>query len=105
MYKYWKVVVITLTVLGVFCILTFHIWIWALVYFMLGTPAIQDFEAALYFSTTTFTTLGIGDIFIDKDWRLLTSFEAANGMILFGWSTAFIFEVVSTLYKEDAGGR
>jgi voltage-gated potassium channel Kch len=55
----------------------------------------------LYFSTTTFTTVGYGDVFLDKEWRLLSAFQSANGFIMFGWSTAFIFEIMSKLYKEE----
>lgn len=68
--------------------------VWAMVYSMLG--AIPDFDEALYFSTVTYTTLGYGDVVLDAQWRLLSSFEAANGIIMFGWTTALI--VVSIRY-------
>lgn len=62
----------------------------------------------MYFSMVTFTTLGYGDITLGGDWRLLASFEAANGIIMFGWTTALIVaylqRMISTLYgKDDAG--
>jgi Ion channel len=47
----------------------------------------------------TFTTLGYGDITLDKDWRLLSSFEAANGLLMFGWSTALVFTAVQWIYR------
>ena len=59
-------------------------------------------EAALYFSTSAFTTLGMGDVVLSDEWRLMGSIEAANGFLLFGWSTAFIFEVMSQLYRKEA---
>jgi hypothetical protein len=31
---------------------------------------------------------------MSPEWRLLGSFEAANGMLMFGWSAAFIFEAM-----------
>ena len=99
--RHWKVVLITMTVFGVFCACTIEIWIWAIVLWVLGAAPIGTFEEALYFSTSTFTTVGYGDLVLDKQWRLLASFEAANGMILFGWSTAFIFDVVLKLYDAD----
>lgn len=49
-------------------------------------------------STVTFTTLGFGDITLDENWRLLSSFEAANGLLMFGWSTALIFAAVQWVY-------
>ena len=45
----------------------------------------------------TLSTLGYGDIVLNTRWRLLASFEAANGLFLFGWSTALIFAVVQRL--------
>ena len=97
--KHWKIPILVTAVLGVFVAHIVQIWIWAAFYLFIGT--LPDFEEALYFSTSTFTTVGFGDIFLDKTWRLLSSFQSANGFILFGWSTAFIFEVMSKLYEDD----
>jgi voltage-gated potassium channel Kch len=65
---------------------------WAITYSMLY--AVSDFEKALYFSTVTYTTLGYGDVVLDAQWRLLSSFQAANGIIMFGWTTALIVVVI-----------
>ena len=69
---------------------------WAAAYLALG--AIQGVEASLYFSTVTFTTLGYGDVVLKDQWRLLASFEAANGIIMFGWTTAIILAAVQRIY-------
>ena len=90
-----------ITVLGVFLTHIVQIWIWALLFYYLEPNTLPTFEAALYFSTSSFTTVGFGDVYLDENWRLLSSFEAANGFILFGWSTAFIFEILSKLYKDE----
>ena len=95
----WRSPLLVVTVLGVFCAHIVQIWLWALFY--LGINALPNFEEALYFSTSTFTTVGFGDVVLDKDWRLISSFQSANGFILFGWSTAFIFEIVSKLYRDE----
>ena len=100
-FKHYKVILITITVFGVFCANVVQIWVWAAAFLFLEAEPIQTFEEALYFSTSSFTTAGYGDLVLSKEWRLMGSFEAANGMILFGWSTAFIFDVVSKLYKKD----
>jgi Ion channel len=70
--------------------------IWAITY--LALDAIQTLEQALYFSIVTFTTLGFGDITLSESWRLLASLEAANGIIIFGWSTAIVMAAVQKLY-------
>lgn len=104
-YRFWRVIMITKTVLGVFLANIVEIWIWAVFFLGVQADGINDFETALYFSTSSFTTVGFGDVYLLHDWRLLGSFEAANGMLLFGWSTAFIFDVVSKLYKDDDFGK
>jgi hypothetical protein len=48
----------------------------------------------VYFAFVNYTTLGYGDIVPVKDWQLLGPMTAMNGVLLFGWSTAVIFEVL-----------
>jgi len=83
-------------VMWLFLATVLEVWAWALLYIILG--AISSFEEAVYFSTVTFTTLGFGDITLGKEWRLLSSFEAANGLLMFGWSTALVFAAVQWVY-------
>ncbi len=70
----------------------------AAVYLAVG--AIPDPETALYFSIVTFTTLGYGDVTLDTGWRLLASFQAANGTIMFGWTTAIVMAVIHRIVAE-----
>jgi len=86
---------IVVVVLGLVGIHTVEIWLYALVYFIQG--ALPDFESALYFSTASFTTIGYGDVVLDKQWRLVSAIEGANGLLLFGWSTAFLFSVTARM--------
>ena len=78
--------VILLGVFGIFALHTAEIWSYAALYRMLGE--IRAFTDALYFSTTA--SLGFGDIVLSSRWRLISAVEAANGVILFAWSTAFL---------------
>jgi hypothetical protein len=72
----------------------------------LKLAALTTLEKAVYFSTVTFTTLGFGDITLDEEWRLLSSFEAANGLLMFGWTTALVFAAVQWVYAgRKYGGR
>jgi voltage-gated potassium channel Kch len=71
---------------------------WAITYVVID--AIPNLEKALYFSTVTFTTLGYGDITLNEDWRLLGAFEAANGSIMFGWTTALVVALVHTFFTQ-----
>lgn len=88
-------VLVVIVVLGIFAIHTLEIWSYAVVF--LGIGAIDRFEPALYFSTVTFSSLGYGDIVLPPDWRLFGAIEAANGLILFAWSTAFLISLMSRL--------
>lgn len=97
----WEIPLMVFTVLGVFMTHIVQIWIWAILFYYLEPITLNTFEAALYFSTSSFTTVGFGDVYLDEKWRLLSAFESANGFILFGWSTAFIFEIISKLYKDE----
>jgi hypothetical protein len=64
---------------------------------------IEGFEKAIYFSAVTFTTLGYGDVVLDGSRRLLSSLEAINGIIMFGWSTAIVIAAVQRVYlRQDA---
>jgi len=99
--RHWKIPLLVFAVLGTFSAHIVQIWIWAIFYIYIGE--MQTLEEALYFSTSSFTTVGFGDIYLDENWRLVSSFQSANGFILFGWSTAFIFEVMSRLYEDEIG--
>lgn len=65
---------------------------WSLAYAILNVvPAGTD---VLYFAFVNYTTLGYGDVVPVERWRLLGPMAAMNGVLLFGWSTAVIFEVL-----------
>ncbi len=75
--------------------------IWAFAYYALHDLTDFDtFEKAMYFSLVTFTTLGYGDITISSTHRIIAGFEAINGILLIGWSTAFMFSVVQFFYNR-----
>ncbi|MGY8685774.1 potassium channel family protein [Bradyrhizobium sp. UFLA05-153] len=71
---------------------TLEILVWALAYRVVG--AAPDGSELLYFTFVNYTTLGYGDITPVPDWRLVGPMTAMNGILLFGWSTAVLFEVL-----------
>ena len=92
---------IALLVLLLFLASLLEAFIWAGAY--IGTGAIQDWESAMYFSIVTYTTLGYGDVTLDASWRLMASLQAANGTIMFGWTTALIVYFVQRVRIRGAG--
>jgi hypothetical protein len=81
--------------LGVFGVHTIEIWLYALLYRAVGL--FQHFEEALYFSTVTYATIGYGDLTLSHDWRVLGAIEGATGVIMLGWSTAFLVSLLTRL--------
>ena len=75
---------------------------WSLAYAILGAaPTEAD---VLYFAFVNYTTLGYGDVVPVERWRLLGPITAMNGVLLFGWSTAVIFEVLrQAMRSRDEG--
>ena len=78
------------------------VWMWAVAFMMLGL--FETLEAALYFSAVAFTTLGFGDVTLDAEWRLLSGFIAANGLVLFSLATAFLIELMRRLGDPRPNG-
>ena len=81
--------------LGIFAIHTFEIWLYAAVF--LGLGAFHNFETALYFSTSTYAAIGYGDLLMPDGWRVFGAIEGATGIIMFGWSTAFLVSLLAKL--------
>jgi hypothetical protein len=59
----------------------------------------SELAAAFYHSGMNYTTLGDSNKVMSPSWRLLASFEAANGMLMFGVSTAMLFAVILRLFQ------
>ena len=74
--------------------------IWAAFYVWVG--AFARFADAFYFSIVTFTTLGYGDVTLSEEWRTLGAFEAANGILMFGWTTAIIVAAAQRVFFHRA---
>jgi hypothetical protein len=77
-----------------------QIAIWAALFMLLGE--FDDFAAALYHSAVNFVTLGYGDIVMSERWRVLGPLEAANGILMFGVSTAVMTAAVLDVIKDAA---
>ena len=71
---------------------TLEVFVWALAYAIVdAAPADTNL---MYFAFVNYTTLGYGDVIHVTRWLMLGPITAMNGMLLFGWSTAVIFEVL-----------
>jgi hypothetical protein len=95
------VMVATVSVLMVAHVL--EVIVWALAYAL--TDAAPPGANLVYFAFVNYTTLGYGDVTPVEPWRLLGPMTAMNGVLLFGWSTAVIFEVLrrTAIFDAEAG--
>jgi ion channel len=80
-----------------------EVLVWSLAYAIVS--AAPEGTGLVYFFLGNHTTLGYGDVTPVARWHLLGPMTAMNGVLLFGWSTAVIFEVLrrtlSTIRTED----
>jgi hypothetical protein len=72
-----------------------EIWAYALLYLSIG--AVSGLEEAIYYSTISYSTVGYHDEHMAPDWKLLGAFESIVGMIMIGWSTAFLFRILGRI--------
>jgi len=89
-------------VLIMYLVAIIEVLVWSTAY--LALDAVEGFEKALYFSAVTFTTLGYGDVVLEGSRRILSSIEAINGIIMFGWSTAIVIAGVQHVYSRQEAG-
>ena len=83
-----------------------EVLVWSLAYATVGVA--PEGTDLVYFAFVNYTTLGYGDVTPVARWHLLGPMTAMNGVLLFGWSTAVIFEVLrrtlTTLRSEESRG-
>jgi len=72
-----------------------EIGVWVLLFMICGE--FLEFATAFDHSAVDYTTLGYGNVVMSPSWRLLGPLEAANGMPMFGVSTAMLFAVILRL--------
>jgi hypothetical protein len=95
---------LTLVMIAVVSILmlahTSEVIVWSLAYVTVNAAPVG--ADLVYFAFVNYTTLGYGDVIPVEPWRLLGPITAMNGVLLFGWSTAVIFEVLrKALLRTD----
>ncbi|MFV0474881.1 MAG: ion channel [Pikeienuella sp.] len=75
-----------------------QVGIWALVYVLNGD--LPDFQTAIYFSMSSFTTLGYGDVVLSGRNAILGPMEACNGILMAGLATGFLFSTFQAGFEK-----
>jgi voltage-gated potassium channel len=76
----------------------FEILLWAAFYRWLCFPL---WESAFYFSTSSYATVGYGDIVLPQMWRTLGPLESIIGVLMCGLSASFLFAIVNRLVDRE----
>lgn len=57
------------------------------------------FSSFLYFSSETYTTLGMGDIYPSGSLRMVTGTEALTGLLMLSWTASFTYLEMRRYWK------
>jgi hypothetical protein len=68
--------------------------------FLWRNGLIPTFTEGVYFSATSITSLGYGDVVLSPPWRILGPLVAISGTLMFGCSTAFLFLVLQKVWVQ-----
>jgi hypothetical protein len=82
---------------SVFLMLALHvveIMIWAFV--IIHTGFVKHAYDAIYYCANAYTTLGMGSLDIDKNWRNISPIIAISGLFTFAWTTSALVDVVAS---------
>lgn len=77
----------------------FQIAVWGKLFVLLGE--FESFSNAFYHSAVNYSSLGYGDIVMSEKHRLLGALEAANGVLMFGLSTSFIYSLIRHQWTKN----
>jgi voltage-gated potassium channel len=61
----------------------------------------SSWESALYFSASSYATVGYGDVVLPSNWRMLGPLESIIGVLMFGISVSVLFAVVTRLVNRE----
>ena len=97
-------------VFGAFCGHVLEIWVFGIVYHYLHHH--QDFGLlqgnhdgslmdSVYFSFSSYTSLGFGDIEPIGDLRFLAGLEALVGLMLITWTASFVFLEMTRYWRKE----
>jgi voltage-gated potassium channel len=107
-HKHGPVYSATLVVQSTVAIVTLHgleILLWASFY---RSHCFPSWELAFYFSASSYSTVGYGDVVLPSTWRLLGPLESVTGVLMCGISVSVLFALVTRLLDRDTqslGGK
>lgn len=77
-----------------------QILIWSMLVYDLGK--FENFPDAMYFASTTYTTIGAGKEYLVPPYRTIEPMIAGTGLLIAGLNTAVLFAVLSRIAKNNS---
>jgi len=74
------------------------ILLWACCYRWL---CFRSWNSAFYFSATSYSTVGYGDVVVPLKWRLLGPLESMMGVLMCGIAVSLLFALITRLVDKD----
>lgn len=87
-----SLLIILMMVCSTMLMITFGVWLWAIVFNQIGV--FSTLEEGVYYSLVAYTTLGLGDVVVPQEQRLLGGMTGANGFLMFGLMTAMVTDTL-----------
>ena len=98
-----SLVVILMVVLSTMSMMTLGVWLWAIVFEQMSV--FSSMEEAVYYSLVAYTTLGLGDVVVPQEQRLLGGMTGANGFLMFGLMTAMLTDTLRHIRRVQRNLR
>jgi voltage-gated potassium channel len=77
-----------------------EIVLWACFYRWRCLPS---WDSSIYFSASSYSTLGCNDVSLPSNWRTLGPLESIIGVLMCGISVSLLFAIVTRLTSRNAG--
>jgi hypothetical protein len=73
--------------------------LWAAAYWQLN--ALPEAKSAMLYSLNAITSYGHTGLTLEVHWQLMGAMESLNGWLLFGLTTAFLFDVIQQFRQAE----
>ncbi len=77
-----------------------QIFFWSVFYRWYCLPS---WESSFYFSASSYSTVGYGDVVLPRVYRLLGAVESVTGVLMCGISVSCLFAVATRLIERESG--
>lgn len=94
-----SILLVAFVAMLLFALHAFEIGLVSVIYLVGG--AIHQVEQALVVSASYYTTTGAGSDTLPDGWRLIGHAESLLGLLMIGWSTAYLVRKIDRLQQRD----